>query len=70
MRIELKKFRVGNKLNQIEMAKKCGVSRTTYSLIEKGERFGSAAFWDNLQKVFNVADSEMRSLQRTEEKEG
>lgn len=66
MRIELKKLRIGKKLNQTEMAKKCGVSRTTYIFIEKGERFGSAAFWDNLQRCFNVPDSEMRVLQKTE----
>ena len=67
LRTELKKFRIGVHLTQAEMANKCGVSRVTYGLIEKGKRGGSATFWDNLQKTFNVPDSDMRALQKTDE---
>ena len=53
-----------------EMSKKTGVSRMTYSYIESGNRFGCAAFWDNLQHVFDLSDDEVRKLQKTEERTG
>ena len=66
MRTELKSFRIKKHLTQAEMAEICGVSRVTYGHIEKGKRGGSATFWDNLQEAFNVPDSEMRVLQKTD----
>lgn len=61
-------FRCDNRLNQAEMAEKCGVSRVTYGKIENGERGGSADFWGTLQKVFGVPDEEMWKLQKLEER--
>ena len=46
-----------------------GVSRATYSYIEKGERSGTFEFWGNLQKVFNVPDAEMYPLMCLDEME-
>lgn len=61
-------FRCNNKLTMGEMAARTGVSRTTYSNIEKGLRDGSQAFWNNLQHEFNVPDTEMYSLMKLVEK--
>lgn len=54
MRMELKVFRIKQKLTQQEMAAKTGVSVPQYNLIENGNRRGSQAFWLNLQKEFNL----------------
>ena len=59
-------FRCDKKLNQLEMAKRCGVSRTTYSNIEKGKRDGSIKFWNALQNEFNIRDSDLISLMKRE----
>lgn len=64
MRKELKKLRIDENLYQSEMAKKCGVSRTTYGKIENGERDGSFSFWATLQNEFNVPNEEMWKLQK------
>ena len=52
-------LRCENRLTKGEMAKKTGVSRTTYALIEKGKRGGSQVFWDAFQREFNIADTDM-----------
>lgn len=52
MLTNLKILRVKYNLTQEEMAVKCGVSRTTYCLIEKGKSNGSGQFWLTLQKEF------------------
>lgn len=57
-------LRCDNKLTKGEMAAKTGVSRTTYSLIEKGDRDGSQEFWSAVQREFNVPDSEMYLLMK------
>lgn len=62
-------FRCDKRLTQSEMAKLLGVSRATYSYIEKGERSGTFEFWGNLQKVFNVPDAEMYPLMCLDEME-
>lgn len=64
MRTNLKVFRVAHKLTQAEIAAKLGVSRQTYAYVERGERLGTQSFWDTLQQVFNVPDSEMYSLMK------
>lgn len=69
MRTALKQFRIGVHLKQSEMAEKTGVCRTTYGFIEKGKRDGSAEFWANLQKAFNVPDEQMYQLMKID-KEG
>ena len=68
MRTALKQFRIGLHLKQAEMGEKCGVCRATYAFIENGKRSGSAEFWSNLQKAFNVPDEQMYSLQKLEER--
>ena len=60
-------FRCDQKLNQSEMAAKCGVSRATYAMIENGKRGGSQDFWNNLQKAFSVPDEKMWQLQKLED---
>ena len=57
-------FRCEQRLTKKAMAKKTGVSRTTYSLIENGERDGSQEFWDTLQTEFNIPDSKMFNLMK------
>lgn len=57
-------FRCNMKLTQEEIAAKIGVCRTTYSMIEKGQRGGSSSFWTKLQKIFEIPDSEMWKLQK------
>ena len=64
MRTSLKQFRIGVHLTQSEFAETTGVSRATYSYIERGIRSGTAEFWSNLQKVFNVPDEQMWKLQK------
>ena len=69
MRTELKKFRIGLHLTQSEMAERIGVSRTTYGFVERGERGGTAEFWEKLQKEFDVPDEKMYQLMKRDEKE-
>lgn len=64
LRTSLKQFRIGVHLTQKEFAEKLGICRTTYSHIEQGKRLGTADFWHNLQKTFNVPDEEMYPLQK------
>lgn len=64
MRTELKKLRVGARLTQEEFAEKVGVSRATYVYIERGERSGNFAFWSAVQRIFNVADKDMWTIQK------
>lgn len=62
-RTELKVLRVRNNLTQLQIAKKLGVSKSTYNLIENGNRRGSAEFWLRLQSEFNLKDSEVWQIQ-------
>ena len=64
MRTALKQFRIGQHLNQAEMAEKLGVCRATYSFVEQGKRFGSAEFWNKLQDTFYIPDEHMWKLQK------
>ena len=61
-------FRCNMRLTQAEMAAKLGVSRATYSFIERGHRSGTADFWAKFKRVFNIPDSEMYSLMKLEER--
>lgn len=69
MRINLKVLRIRNKLTQDEMAYKCGVSRATYSRIEKGKINGKPTFWAKIQREFNVSDCDMYALMKNEVQE-
>jgi transcriptional regulator with XRE-family HTH domain len=60
-------LRCDEKLTQEEMAKKMGVCRATYAMVERGERSGSGEFWKKLQIEFGVPDAEMYSLMKIEE---
>ena len=61
-------LRCDNKLTTEEMAKRTGVSRTTYSHIENGRRGGSQTFWSAVQREFEVPDEKMYPLMRVEER--
>lgn len=63
-RTNLKILRVSQKMTQQEFADKIGVKRSTYSLIETGERSGKPDFWQALQKAFNIDDAEMYGLMK------
>lgn len=66
-RTNLKVFRTAHKLRQTDIACDLGVSRATYSFIERGIRNGNAEFWNRLQQRYNVPDAEMWSLQKLDE---
>ena len=67
MRIELKKFRVGKKLSQQGMADILGINRSTYAMVERGERRGSDSMWSTLKNTFDVPDADMWRLMQKEE---
>lgn len=64
MRTELRVLRAKHNVTQQEVAKRTGVSITTYNLIENGIRRGSVEFWLRLQKEFKLEDGEVWKLQR------
>lgn len=66
-RHKLYMLRCDMKLTQEEIAAKIGVCRTTYSMIEKGQRSGSSSFWTKFQKAFDIPDSEMWAYQKVYE---
>ena len=63
-RKNLKVFRAKHDLTQAEIAEKLNYSRSQYALIERGDRDGTQAFWNNLQAVFGVSDEEMWKLMK------
>ena len=63
-RKNLKVFRAKQDLTQAEMSGKLNYSRSQYALIERGDRDGTQAFWNNLQTVFSVSDEEMWKLMK------
>lgn len=63
IRNELKALRALNNLTQPQMAERCGVSTSTYNLIEQGKRRGSQQFWLTLQREFKLKDGEVWKLQ-------
>ena len=66
MRVNLKCLRIKHKLNQGEIARILNVSRGQYLAIENGKSNGSMNFWQAIQKVFGVPDSEMWELMKCE----
>lgn len=67
MRTGLKILRIKHHLTMQQLAKKLGVSYSTYNLIEKGERKGSTEFWERIQTLFNLTDAEMWQLYANKE---
>lgn len=67
MKINLKVFRIKRHLTQADMAALIGVSRVTYSNIERGRNNASEDFWKKLQAEFEIPDSEMYSLMKNAE---
>ncbi len=61
-RIKLKLLRIANDLNQVEMAKKCKVDRSSYCFIEMGQRDGSLDFWLNVKTKFNLSLNEVWAM--------
>lgn len=64
VRTNLKVLRVSRRMNQAELAELIGVSRATYSNVERGKRNGSIEFWSTLKNTFDIADSDMWRLMR------
>lgn len=60
---ELIILRIRHGLTQVEMAKICDVSKSTYNLIENGKRRGSAEFWQSVKENFNLDGEQMWTLQ-------
>ncbi len=65
-RINLKLFRVKQKLSQQEMAERLKVGRSTYIDIENGKRDGSIRFFNQLQDEFQLTDDEVWNLTKKE----
>lgn len=61
-RIELKALRIRHDMSQQEMANILGVNRSTYAMIERGQRRGNDAVWAALKEKFNIPDAEMWKL--------
>ena len=51
-----------NELSQEEMAKRIGITKSAYCLIERGQRFGSFKTWLKIQSLFNLTDAEVWRL--------
>ena len=62
MREELKRLRVTNFLTQEQMAKKLGVSRNNYAMIEQGKRTGSVDFWLTLRTKFKLSLAQLEKM--------
>lgn len=56
-------LRVNHGLTQVEMAKVCNVSKSTYNFIENGKRRGSAEFWQRVKEYFKLDGEQMWKLQ-------
>lgn len=63
---ELIKLRIDHDLTQADMAKICGVSVSTYNLVENGTRRGSKKLWQTIQAHFNLGGEEIWKLQNPE----
>lgn len=63
-RMNLKLFRVAAGMTQTEFAAKIGCARSTYALIEEGERDGRVQFWNDLKEAFNVPAESMFDLMK------
>lgn len=66
MRTNLKVLRITNHLTQEQMAKRLGVTRTTYCNIENGKSSGTTAFWLSVKAEFPDCDIDV--IMKTEER--
>ena len=53
-RIKMKQWRVGLDMSQEQMADSLEISRSMYSAIENGQRYGTIPFWKKLEATHNV----------------
>lgn len=60
------KLRVDHDLTQQQIAEICGVSISTYNLIENGKRRGSKKLWQTIQAYFKLDGAEIWKLQNPE----
>lgn len=67
MRTKLKVFRVQRHMTQAQFADKIGYRRQSYAAIETGKREGQQAFWNELQKAFDVPGATMWELMQNDE---
>jgi DNA-binding XRE family transcriptional regulator len=63
---ELIKLRVDHDLTQTDMAQICGVSVSTYNLLENGKRRGSKKVWQTIQAYFKLDGGQIWKLQNPE----
>ena len=63
---ELIKLRIDYDLTQTDIAKICGVSVSTYNMIENGKRRGSKEVWRKIQAYFNLDGEQMWKLEHPE----
>lgn len=63
---ELVKLRIDHDLTQADMAQLCGVSLSTYNLIENGKRRGSKKVWQTIQAHFKLEGEQIWKLQNPE----
>lgn len=63
MRMKLKLLRIEKKWSQEDVAKKIGISAASYSLIERGKRFGSQKTWEKIKEIYELQDHEMWDIQ-------
>lgn len=61
-RTALRVFRTKQRMTQGEFAEKIGYTATNYAMIEQGNRQGTQAFWNSLQRAFNIPDEKMWKL--------
>lgn len=61
-RIKLKQLRVALDLSQEQMADSLGVSRSMYSSIENGQRYGTLKFWKKLEVTHNVLPADVYEM--------
>jgi DNA-binding XRE family transcriptional regulator len=69
-RTNLKVFRVKLGLSQAEFAAFVGVTRNTYAAVESGKSCGRLRFWENLRIKFDLRESELKELKKTDEENG
>lgn len=62
IRINLKLFRIKNRLTQNEMADRLNISRSTYVNIENGKSDCTLKFFNSLQREFGIKDEDMWEL--------